>query len=212
MVSEAGELPRYQRLVDGLLLPASVADEPALDFCNTRAGWGAPEPREYLTSYDHLVVWAREAGLMDDPAAARLRGSARREPGKAARVLQRVLALRDGLYAICTDFSHAAWDTVAAEAQAASAAAVLVKDEPPGRRWVIPDSNGLDLPALELARAAGDLLASTDLAVVGRCPGDGCGWLFLDTRGRRRWCTMAVCGNRAKARRHAARARDEGRA
>jgi predicted RNA-binding Zn ribbon-like protein len=209
VVSEAGELPRYQRLVDRLLLPAPVADHPALDFCNTRAGWGAPEPREYLTSYDHLVVWAREAGLIAAPIAARLRKGAKPEPRDAARVLERVLAVRDGLYAVCTDSSPAAWDTVAAEAHAASAAAVLVQDEPPGRRWVIPESAGLDLPALEVARAAGDLLASTDLGAVGRCPGEGCGWLFMDTRRRRRWCTMAVCGNRAKARRHAARARQE---
>jgi predicted RNA-binding Zn ribbon-like protein len=203
------QLPRYQRLVDGLVLPATVADEPALDFCNTRAGWGAPEPREYLTSYDHLLVWSREAGLTAAPAAAQLHRSAKREPAQAARVLERALALRDGLYAVCTDSSSAAWDTVAAEARNASAAAVLVQDAPPGRRWVIPESAGLDLPALELARAAGALLASTDLETVGRCPGEGCGWLFLDTRGRRRWCTMAVCGNRAKARRHATRARQE---
>jgi predicted RNA-binding Zn ribbon-like protein len=203
------QLPRYQRLVDGLVLPATVADEPALDFCNTRAGWGAPEPREYLTSYDHLLVWSREAGLTAAPAAAQLHRSAKREPAQAARVLERALALRDGLYAACTDSSSAAWDTVAAEARNASAAAVLVQDAPPGRRWVIPESAGLDLPALEVARAAGALLASTDLETVGQCPGEGCGWLFLDTRGRRRWCTMAVCGNRAKARRHAARARQE---
>ncbi|NAS20497.1 hypothetical protein GT755_02225 [Herbidospora sp. NEAU-GS84] len=31
-----------------------------------------------------------------------------------------------------------------------------------------------------------------------------CGWLFLDSSrgGRRRWCSMSVCGNREKARRH----------
>jgi predicted RNA-binding Zn ribbon-like protein len=206
------ELPRYQRLVDGLVLPAPVADEPALDFCNTRAGWGAPKPREYLTSYDHLVVWAREAELFAATVAERLLRGAKREPAQAGRVLERTLALRDSLYATCTDSSLAAWDAVAAEARSASAAAVLVQDAPPGRRWLIPESAGLDLPALELARAAGALLASTDLEAVGRCPGEGCGWLFLDTRGRRRWCTMAVCGNRAKARRHAARARDESRA
>ena len=203
------ELPRYQRLVDGLVLPAAIADEPALDFCNTRAGWGAPAPREYLTSYDHVVVWAREAELIAAPIAGRLRVSAKREPRQAGRVLARTLTLRDALYAACTDFSPAAWDAVAAEARTASAAAVLIQDAPPGQRWMIPDSAGLELPALELARAAGALLASTDLETVGRCPGEGCGWLFLDTRGRRRWCTMAVCGNRAKARRHAARARDE---
>lgn len=36
------------------------------------------------------------------------------------------------------------------------------------------------------------------------CPGADCGWLFVDeTRnGRRKWCAMETCGNRAKARRH----------
>jgi predicted RNA-binding Zn ribbon-like protein len=38
---------------------------------------------------------------------------------------------------------------------------------------------------------------------VRTCP--SCGWLFLDARGRRRWCSMATCGNRAKVRAHAAR-------
>ncbi len=205
---DRGGLPRYQRPVDGLVLPVPVADDPALDFCNTRAGWGTAEPLEYLTSYDHLVVWAREAGLIGGPTAVRLRRDAKREPAEARRVLERVLALRTALYTTCTDPVHtAAWDEVAAEARAAAAAAVLVRDAPPGRRWVIPETTGLHLPALELARAAGALLASTDLGSVGRCPGEGCGWLFLDPRGRRRWCTMAVCGNRAKARRHAVRAR-----
>ncbi len=34
-----------------------------------------------------------------------------------------------------------------------------------------------------------------------------CSWVFLDTsRGyRRRWCSSADCGNRARVRRHAAR-------
>lgn len=196
------QLPRYQRLLDGLVLPVSVAGDPALDFCNTRAGWGSAEPREYLTSYDHLAVWAREAGLVGSAATARVRRRARRGPAEATRALDRALALRDALYATCTN-GAAAWDAVAAEAHAAATAAELVR----GAGWVIPESTGLDLPVLELGRAAGAFLASTDLGAVGRCPGEGCGWLFLDPRGRRRWCTMAVCGNRAKARRHARRAR-----
>ena len=38
-----------------------------------------------------------------------------------------------------------------------------------------------------------------------RCENPRCGWLFVDrSRNRsRRWCEMATCGNRAKARRHA---------
>ena len=39
------------------------------------------------------------------------------------------------------------------------------------------------------------------LARVHRCPGPACGWLFLDTSGRRRWCSMSTCGSRVKMRR-----------
>jgi predicted RNA-binding Zn ribbon-like protein len=54
-----------------------------------------------------------------------------------------------------------------------------------------------------VARSAAELLTSGDLARVGQCPGEECGWLFLDTSraGRRQWCDMADCGNLAKVRR-----------
>ncbi len=44
------------------------------------------------------------------------------------------------------------------------------------------------------------------------CANDSCRWVFFDTSptGRRRWCDMSTCGNRAKARRHRARARELG--
>ncbi|HLX34005.1 MAG TPA: CGNR zinc finger domain-containing protein [Candidatus Limnocylindrales bacterium] len=41
------------------------------------------------------------------------------------------------------------------------------------------------------------------------CANDRCRWTFFDSSptGRRRWCDMATCGNRAKAARHRARAK-----
>ncbi|MDE3176134.1 MAG: CGNR zinc finger domain-containing protein, partial [Pseudomonadota bacterium] len=53
------------------------------------------------------------------------------------------------------------------------------------------------------------LLQSADCGRVRQCPGDLCGWLFHDAsrNGRRRWCEMQVCGNRAKQKRFAERAR-----
>jgi predicted RNA-binding Zn ribbon-like protein len=53
------------------------------------------------------------------------------------------------------------------------------------------------------------LLSSGARTQIHECGGDGCGWLFLDTsrNGRRRWCTMQGCGNRAKARRFYERTR-----
>ncbi len=51
------------------------------------------------------------------------------------------------------------------------------------------------------------LTTPRDLGRLKLCPGDRCAWLFLDEsrNGRRRWCAMETCGNRAKARRHYAR-------
>ena len=56
---------------------------------------------------------------------------------------------------------------------------------------------------LELLRAGPDRIR--------RCAGHGCVLRFYDGSrgGRRQWCSMAACGNRAKARRHYERARRE---
>jgi CGNR zinc finger/Putative stress-induced transcription regulator len=45
------------------------------------------------------------------------------------------------------------------------------------------------------------------------CPADDCRWAFYDTsRNRsRQWCSMEVCGNRAKARSHRERGASSGR-
>jgi predicted RNA-binding Zn ribbon-like protein len=190
------------------VLPVAIAEQPALDFCNTLAGWNEDVPHEYLATYAHLAVWAREAGVLDAPSTTQLLALAEDHPRAARRALDRARALRAALYASCTDASAtAAWNAVAAEARAAASHAVLNVAAPAGRRWSVAAAAGLDRPVLELAREAGDLLATTDLPHVRTCAGSDCGWLFLDRSGRRRWCTMEVCGNRAKARRHAARVR-----
>ena len=209
MVSRAHPgLPRYQRLVDGLVLPRSVAHAPALDFCNTLAGWNGGAEREYLATYAHLVVWARDAGLVDDAAAATLCDEAVFEPRVADRQLRRARSLRGALYQACADPDDlAAWDTVGRDARAAAAHAELHHGRPPGRRWSISAEVGLARPVLEVAREAGALLATSELGDVRQCPGSACGWLFADRSGRRRWCTMEVCGNRAKVRRHSDRER-----
>lgn len=72
---------------------------------------------------------------------------------------------------------------------------------------------------LEQARAtvAGSLahyLADHDEHRLGVCADETCGWLFIDESpaGRRRWCDMRTCGNRAKVAAHRARARRTSRA
>ena len=194
MVSEAS----YSYVRDGVVLPVRLSGHVALDFCNTAAGWGGPDLKEYLIGYDALALWAADAGLIDVGQAKRLRAEARARPSAGAAVLRRALRLREAVYA--TALSGDAWETVAEEAERAARAARLT---PAG--WQLPER--LDLPVLSVARAAADFLLGEGREHVGACPGPQCGWLFLDPRGRRRWCSMATCGNRAKQRRHAERYR-----
>src|SRR5215831_4709069 len=75
------------------------------------------------------------------------------------------------------------------------------------RRWASPKS--LLLP---IAEAMGELVCQKDFTLVRKCEGPTCTLWFLDvSKGHaRRWCSMAVCGNRAKAAAHRARARGSG--
>ena len=188
-------------VASGVLVPVPLAGDAALELCNTFAGWGEDAGREYLLSYEHLVVWASERGLVGVRAATEITRDARARPQKAARVLERVKRLRSAFYAVAageaTDEDRAA---VAREVERAGSSARLEWGLQ-GAAWMLPAT--LELPLLAVARRIGSFVL--DPIRVGRCPGSRCGWLFADPRGRRRWCSMATCGNRAKARRHAAK-------
>src|SRR4051794_4011534 len=93
------------RLVEGVPLPDAVGGHPALDFCNTRAGWGDPLPKEYLIGPQVLTLWVRENDLV--PAAPRHPdgvdaagiGGVGIDEAAERDALARALALREALYA-----------------------------------------------------------------------------------------------------------------
>lgn len=68
---------------------------------------------------------------------------------------------------------------------------------------------GLIIPVVE---SAADALIAGELARVRRCGDPRCSRVFFDAtrNGRRRWCDMATCGNRAKAARFRERERQHG--
>lgn len=186
--------------VDGFVLPKPVSGHPALEFCNTRSGWGEPfDPRQdYLRSYAHLVVVAREAAVLPRDRAATLLARADRETPAMRHEVERARSLRaDAHAAITGGASAAAFERVAGRAGAARGRQLLVRDAA-GHRWEWPGPPKPGEPLDGLLLAVADLLVSDDVRRVRSCPGHGCGWLFLDPTGRRRWCQMAVCGNRAK--------------
>jgi predicted RNA-binding Zn ribbon-like protein len=201
-------MPAHYEVVDGLRLPARISGHPALDFCNTWAGWDGRDAVEYLAGYEHLVVWAGYVGILRPDQVPVLRQRARRSASAAASVLERARAFRANLYAVLRDPGSApAWSAVADQVAAAAQTLHLHRADET-IRWEIAPATGLSAPLAAAAWSAGELLTSPALCRVRACAGAGCGWLFLDPTGRRRWCVMAVCGNREKARRFAAKHKD----
>ena len=196
-----------------------VGGRPCLDFVNTVKGRVSAGGRrggrdfadqivgERLTSFAAFVGWARLAGVVDAREAASLDRDALAATREADAVLRRAIALREAMYrlfkAAVERWSAREEDvaTLNAEIQLARAHEHIVMSPRPG--WVWDDTSSLDRVMWPIVRSAADLLTSPELRRIGQCPGEECGWLFLDTSrsGRRQWCEMATCGTLAKVRR-----------
>jgi predicted RNA-binding Zn ribbon-like protein len=181
-------------LVEGHPLPDQVAGHLALELCNTKALWGLPTEREYFTSFLVAVLWAREHEVVDADEARRLRA----EPVASQRVaLGQLRALRLSLFgAVTRGDDLTAVHAFVARAVGRSSYRRDGQLQAPYSAAVITD---------RCALAAHRLLEDYGPDAVGLCASEACGWVFLDPSHRRRWCTMAVCGNRAKVRRFAER-------
>ncbi|MFG1811860.1 BTAD domain-containing putative transcriptional regulator [Streptomyces sp. NPDC049040] len=191
--------PLYAVRVREEWLPWSTSGHPALEFCNTYAGWGAPglPGAEWLRHYSTLAVWAGHMDLADDPLVDRLLQQARERPDEAAAALEEARGFRARLHACFTEPQDAgAFNAVAAVVQDAAGSAVFTRGDDGLGRWRLPPGAGLRLPLLATARSAAELLADPRRFTIRACPSDDCGWLFLDHSGRRRWCSLATCGSR----------------
>ncbi|MFJ9447635.1 BTAD domain-containing putative transcriptional regulator [Kitasatospora sp. NPDC101235] len=195
--------PLYAVRVGEQWLPWSAGGHPALEFCNTYAGWGAapadaPSPgSDWLRGYPTLAVWAGHHDLADEAVVEALLRRAAERPEESAAVLADARAFRSALYACLTDPQDgAAFGAVAAVVQEAGRSAVFTRGEDGLAYWRLRPASGLRLPLYAAARAAAELLADPRRFTLRRCPSSGCGWLFLDASGRRRWCSLATCGTR----------------
>lgn len=188
-----------------------VGGHVALDFTNTVGGF-LRERVEQVETYADLLAWVRTAEVVDDAEAAALAGLADADPDGAMAALEAARAQREALHrwlaaaASGVPGDDADRSRVADDVVAAHRAARLAADPTNGPAWLTTvDDAGLALPARRLALATAALLAGEERRRVGLC--GRCSWLFLDPSPsrRRRWCSMATCGNRAKAARHHAR-------
>ena len=183
-----------------MLFPKLHGGAPALDFVNTVDPRIGPEAEDFLTSTLALSAWAEYAGLA-------------RNVGVNSAGYRRALELRETLYRVFVAVAHGRKPEPRDLQQihdahvAAFARARLTRDRG-GLRYAVPARAGVDAILWPILESAAELLA--DPARIKECPGEECGWVFVDTsrNGTRRWCSMSSCGAREKMRRYRARVRD----
>jgi predicted RNA-binding Zn ribbon-like protein len=191
----------------------------SLDFVNT-LGWRLTGyPREYLRSYEDLLDWGRQAGLLALEETEDLSRRATLDPEAARETLSRALALREAVYRMISAYiageSHNESDLSALNRELSislSHLRVVPDDGAYSWGWDRSQDQGktpLDSPLWPVAQSAAELLTSEKLGRVKVCAGEGCGWIFLDEsrNSSRRWCDSRDCGNRERVRRHLARKR-----
>ncbi len=170
-----------------------VGDHLALDFINTRYGVGDAQ-RECLADDASVLTWLRQAGVLPDDVQAAPRG-----------LLKLALELRNSAAALvmaakASDEAEA--DVVNRVLEAGRPSRKLQWDAATRSFQVVMARRRDDAASLlePVAQALVTLLTDTPLELVKPCEAHDCTLLFHDmTKShRRRWCSMAACGNRMK--------------
>ncbi|WP_260838801.1 CGNR zinc finger domain-containing protein [Heyndrickxia oleronia] len=183
-----------------------------LDFANT-VSWhdSSEKSQELLTSYEKLVNWSLQVDIINKQQSVSLLKKAENRPSEAREeVLQKAIELRESIFHIFSLVSNnekPATKDLSILNEALGNAYAMIRVVPSENKFSLEFFNceeRLDGMLPPIIQSAIDILTSEkELSRVKKCEGYPCGWLFLDTsRNRsRRWCSMADCGNRAKANR-----------
>ncbi|MEA2198823.1 MAG: hypothetical protein QOJ25_2874 [Solirubrobacteraceae bacterium] len=202
----AGE--RHRSVQPGGRPPAPGALAVVQAFINTHYDLEFDHGAELLSTRGALAAWLTARGLTPVGVEAR------------ADDLERALAAREGLRALArTNGAGAAAGREARGAaagrealaeldRAARGAPVEIRFAPEGPHFVGADCSVAGAIGVFMALTAQAMLDGT-WSRLKVCPGHDCGWAFYDSSRNQtgRWCSMSVCGGRAKARAHYQRRR-----
>lgn len=166
-----------------------VGGRPSLDLINTVSWPGTPRCHDWLDAPSNLKRWLAAEAVphgkqLDLEVARRVRG-----------------ILADALHPMCRSQrpSREAVDRLNALVVRAAERRVI---DPHSLEWTwLAPETAIDVFAPVIFDAA-DLMANAARDRLRHCP--SCDWVFLDQskNGTRRWCDMADCGSRDKARRY----------
>jgi predicted RNA-binding Zn ribbon-like protein len=123
--------------------------------------------------------------------------------------LSRAIEFREALRALlwANNGAHLDPEALRALRQAAEQGLIRVEIDPGGRAAARPARAGVGALFARLLAAVADSQAAGTWERIKACAAEDCQWAFYDhSRNRSRaWCTMEVCGNRAKTRTYRAR-------
>ncbi|MCK1335832.1 putative RNA-binding Zn ribbon-like protein [Bradyrhizobium sp. LB1.3] len=208
------KVPR-QKIAQTASRPSAMflADALGLDFLNSVAT-PVDTPVDWLDDGDGLLAWLEQAQLAPREALETLRSQAM--PRELDSVAAQARSLREWFRGFVRQHKGRPLTSKALD-ELAPLNRLLERDEGFGRigvddhsaasglafrkirRWRSPEA--LLLP---IGEALATFVCEEDFSNVKACEGPACTLLFADhTRGRaRRWCSMAICGNRAKQAAH----------
>jgi predicted RNA-binding Zn ribbon-like protein len=185
---------------------ASLAD--GLDFVNTLE-YEKGHPQDQFSDALSAVRWLREHELLHQDMADALAADVDADEEAASRLLQRVHKVRGAL----RELLDAAVDR--RPPQEGALREVNRALRAPYIFELVPASDGVSLDhrhegdpisgaLARLSEVVARELTQADKDRLRICANDECRWVFRDNSpaGRRKWCDMSTCGNRAKAARH----------
>ena len=187
---------------------AFVAERLWLDFVNTDTG---ARGTDALHDFARLVSWLEAAQVFDAERANAMQRRALQQPAGALAVLgdaRRVRAVLRNLAERGAASSPARLDALAeinrVLGRSAGTRRIELRDDGTFARAFVAVGDAFAGLLIPIVESAADALILGELERVRRCADPRCGRVFQDEtkNGRRRWCDMATCGNRAKAARH----------
>jgi predicted RNA-binding Zn ribbon-like protein len=157
---------------------------------------------ELFHSPTALAGWLSRRGLLS-PTARLSRSD-----------LRRALAVREGLRAMMLANNGQGLDPGAIEQvnSAVTRGGIVIQFDPDGSPSFEPQRDDLDGALAFILSIVARAQLEGSWPRFKACPGEDCGWAFYDYSRNQAsaWCSMAVCGSRAKARAYRRRNRPRG--
>jgi predicted RNA-binding Zn ribbon-like protein len=191
-----------------------LADHPALDFLNTRPGIRTRDPTECIATGDALLAWLLAAGLLSRAEAsnARRRFTSVQLDALAANARTLREQVRPAVAAWQRKGGAPSAKVLASLNRLLAAGPTITAVQSVDGRARVTKTRRIEAAAAILtpvAEAFAQLFSEADCRLVRECEAETCSlWFYDRTKAhRRRWCSMGVCGARAKAAAYRARNR-----